>query len=136
MREKTLESAIIKFLELRGYYALKIHSGAAPTISGRWMKLGDEGSPDIVCCIAGLFVAIEVKKDVATLRAWERQWERYQKNRVVVKSSRRSIAQHLAREKILKAGGIHMACADFETFQRDVLEVERIAREEQTEASA
>lgn len=133
MREKTLESAIIKFLELRGYYTIKIHSGGVPMQRGSarfFIRLGDEGSPDIITCIRGLFVAIEVKKDAEELGKWERQWERYQKTRITVKSSRRSIAQHLARERIKDAGGIHIACADFETLQRDVLEVERIAREE------
>lgn len=132
MREKVLESAIKEFLERRGYFVLKIHSGAAPMQRGDvryWIRLGDEGSPDLVCCIHGLFIAIEVKKDAKELGAWERQYERFQKTRVVVRSSRRSIAQHLAQERILKAGGIHIACCDFETLQRDVLEVERIAKE-------
>lgn len=127
MKEKTLESAIKKWLELRGYYVKKINSGAAQkNYNGKqyWIRLGEEGSPDLICCIGGLFVGIEVKKDKQELERWERQWQRYEQTMIAVKSSRRSIAQHLERGRLLKAGGVHLACADFEGLQRQILRIE------------
>lgn len=50
MIESTIQHKIIKYLELIGGYPIKI---VAATLSG---------NPDIVCCLKGRFVAIEVKQ--------------------------------------------------------------------------
>lgn len=134
MLEKPLESALIRFLELRGYYARKIHSGGV-RISQRtktgWktymIKLAPEGTPDIFCCIRGLFVGIEVKKDAEELAEWERQWEKFQRTRVMKKSYERSVVQHVDHERVMKAGGIVLTVSSLDELQRDLREVEKIA---------
>lgn len=125
--EKTLEVAIMKYLEKRGLPHYKLHSGTAATFSGRFMRLAPEGSPDIVFCGYGLFVGLELKDGPGELAAWERQWERYQKTRIEVASSRRSIKQHEELAKIRATRGIGIAVGDFEEFQRKLLRIERFA---------
>lgn len=135
MREKELESAIIQYLQLRGYYAVGIKSGKMlATYKGvtRMIHLAPRGTPDIFCCIKGLFVAIEVKKDRDEMGRWERQWERFQKSRVLVASAEHSIEQHQAGEKVMAAGGIYIPCCDFDEFRTDVMEVEKIADGQKT----
>ena len=50
--EKTIENNIKKFLDSLGAYHVKIHGSA-------YMPAG---TPDLLCCVNGKFVAIEVKK--------------------------------------------------------------------------
>lgn len=51
-QEKTYENKIKKFLDDRGAYFIKYWAGAQYTKSG---------IPDILCCINGYFVGVEVK---------------------------------------------------------------------------
>lgn len=52
--EKKVENKIKKYLDSIGAYYLKVHGSAYQPA----------GTPDILCCINGRFVAIEVKKPV------------------------------------------------------------------------
>lgn len=47
--EQKIQSKIIKWLESEGYYVVKVISASKA------------GIPDILCCINGMFLAIEVK---------------------------------------------------------------------------
>lgn len=49
MKEQDIQRKIIKWLESEGYYVIKIISASKA------------GVPDIITCINGIFVAIEVK---------------------------------------------------------------------------
>ena len=51
MSESTIQNKIIKYLNRNGAYTIK-------TIS-----TNRSGSPDIICCFKGLFIAVEVKTD-------------------------------------------------------------------------
>lgn len=51
MNEKSLENKIKKYLKDNGHYYMKIHGSA----------VGKAGIPDILCCINGFFVGVEVK---------------------------------------------------------------------------
>lgn len=53
MKEKAFENKIKKFLRDRGCYVVK-YFGCA---------FSQSGVPDLLCCINGTFVAIEVKSD-------------------------------------------------------------------------
>lgn len=50
--EKQVENKIKKWLKDKGYWFFKVHGGLFQTV----------GVPDIIACIKGKFVAIEVKK--------------------------------------------------------------------------
>ena len=52
--EKTIENQIKKWLEQNNYWYFKVHGGAFQKV----------GVPDIITCIKGRFVAIEVKRPV------------------------------------------------------------------------
>lgn len=51
MREKALENKIKKHLESKGYWFIKVHGSS----------IGKSGIPDIIACIEGVFVALEIK---------------------------------------------------------------------------
>ena len=51
MRETALVRKIIKALRERGVYAVKVHQGG----------YGMVGVPDVLACVSGTFVALEVK---------------------------------------------------------------------------
>lgn len=52
MREKSVETKIKDYLFQKGIYFFKVHGS----------KFMPSGIPDIVCCIYGKFVGIEVKR--------------------------------------------------------------------------
>ena len=51
-RESTIQAAIIRELRLQGAYVIKAHQAG----------MGAAGTPDLLACIDGRFVAIEVKR--------------------------------------------------------------------------
>ncbi|ROL55831.1 VRR-NUC domain-containing protein [Bacteroidetes/Chlorobi group bacterium Naka2016] len=53
MKEQTLQSQIIRYLSSIGAYVVKV------TMANR------SGVPDIICCVDGRFIAIEVKTNSA-----------------------------------------------------------------------
>ena len=53
MRENALQTKCIKYLKEQGIYFINIHGDG-------W---GSKGSPDIIACIDGRFVAFELKVD-------------------------------------------------------------------------
>lgn len=50
MKEQTIQHNIIKFLESNGYYVVKV------------IQASKAGVPDLLACVNGRFVALEVKK--------------------------------------------------------------------------
>lgn len=67
MSETEIVKSITDFLSLlenQGkLYFSRVGSGAIKTDTGRYFKSGKPGCPDIVACIAGQYVGLEVKTD-------------------------------------------------------------------------
>lgn len=55
--EKTLQTSVMKYLKERGYYAINVPGNAFTS-----------GVPDILVCIRGRYVALELKAADGTLR--------------------------------------------------------------------
>jgi|GEM_PF-974004 len=95
MKIKIPEHEIQKtVLEYLGYqkdiYFFRAGSGAIKTDTGRYFKTGKAGCPDVVCCINGTFVGLEIKTDKGKL----------------------SPAQQEAKQQIEKAGGLYIVIRD------------------------
>lgn len=124
--EKGVEAGMIAWLQLQGYYARKVHSGALMVLRGQSMykvQLAPEGTPDIFACIKGRFVTIEVKKNQEEYEEWDRQWRKYQETGIARKSYRRSLAQHFDQESIRASDGITITCSSLEELQKDIQEI-------------
>lgn len=61
IREKAVLAACLQLLRMRGIFHLRNNTGAT-RIGGRYIRFGAPGSPDIIACINGVFVGIEVKR--------------------------------------------------------------------------
>lgn len=67
MKEKTFENNIIKWLHSKGVYKAGTHKQDMSAERTGWLfkmwggGMGASGIPDLICCINGYFVAIEVK---------------------------------------------------------------------------
>ncbi len=73
MSEQELLNACKDYIRWKGYYCQRVPSGLIKqTIDGeeRWIHLADKGTPDILACIAGKFVGIEVKANEAAKKRW------------------------------------------------------------------
>ena len=106
LTEKQIELSIIHVLRLHGFWVQKVHSGALykqyrdrqGKMRQHKVKLADKGTPDLICCANGKFIAIEVKRDQKEIESWIRNAEK----------DHRSAAQHHQQELITHAGGIVM----------------------------
>lgn len=60
--EQELMNSMIKGLELRGFYAQRVNSGALKLDGNRYVKLFPKGTPDILAIYYGKAYWFEVKK--------------------------------------------------------------------------
>ena len=128
-REKALETDLIQLLRIRGVWCQKVHSGAVFVKAGPLtykMKLADQGTPDIIACIRGRFVGIEVKASPEEAARWQRVVDSYlatgttEKNRTIKKSWEREVLQYLQHDLIRKAGGEIMVVGSVEELNADL----------------
>lgn len=62
MKEKEFENIIKSYLEEKGIYYFKFWGGNLKTSSGNFVKT-KKGVPDLICCINGVFVGLEIKQE-------------------------------------------------------------------------
>lgn len=125
MSEKVIETQIIAFIRYNGGWVQKVQSGMMKKAyayrtgdrqgmeRSHWIHLADQGTPDLLACISGKFVAIEVKKDAKEMEKWEKSAE----------TDKRSAAQHVQQEKIREAGGITLVVCSVEEVEADLREL-------------
>lgn len=65
--ESMIQRAILDYLEtVDNIYFFRAGSGAFQTAQGRYVKTGRPGVPDIVACINGKFIGLEVKTETGS----------------------------------------------------------------------
>ena len=119
--EKSTEKTIVNRIESKGIWIQKIHSWkiiiAPPKQKRRKMDLADKWTPDILCCIDGRFVSIEVKKDEEKcqdrMKLYHRYiaktgWEIVVHEQVLPKSYDRQEAQIEHKISIENNNGLHI----------------------------
>ena len=62
MREKEFENIIKNYLEEKEIYYFKFWGGNLKTSSGNFVKT-KKGVPDLICCVNGVFVGLEIKQE-------------------------------------------------------------------------
>lgn len=60
-KEAAAQKAILDYLSLKKHFCWRNNSGAFAPKHGGFLRFGLKGSPDILCCIDGQMVGIEVK---------------------------------------------------------------------------
>lgn len=94
----SLTAAIIRYITLTGGYAVRINN-IARQVEGRFVKSTTAaGVPDVIACIRGRFVGIEVK----------------------IGRDRQSLAQKSQEEKINQADGVYLIAKTFEQIQKEI----------------
>ena len=96
MLEKNIETDIKKWLSKQGYYFFKVHGSSFML----------PGIPDIVCCINGFFVGIEVKN----------------KGKLYNQSEQQKIHEQL----IIKNKGVYILADSLKTVQEKLCKLEII----------
>lgn len=61
MKEAEIQAAILDYLRLKGHFFWRNNSGAFRTERGGFYRVGTPGAPDIIGCVDGKFVGLEVK---------------------------------------------------------------------------
>jgi len=134
MNERELQNQIVEYIRLLGGWATKVQSGSilkaytnkfGQTRMTR-INLADQGTPDVIACLFGRFLAIEVKRDAEELAAWENQWQRHLSGKQC-KSYQHSIEQHESQSRVRKAGGLTFAVCSLEELENDFRELKLIA---------
>lgn len=62
MKEKDFENEIRKFLDQKGIYHFKFWGGNFKTSHGSFVRT-KKGVPDLICCVNGVFVGLEIKQE-------------------------------------------------------------------------
>lgn len=92
LSEKAEQNKILAYLKKHNIYNIKIHGSNYSSI----------GTPDIICCIDGKFIALELKK---------------------AKGGKESEAQKLHGERIIKNGGIYYCVKGYNHFKELINEI-------------
>ena len=61
VKEAEIQAAILEYLRLRRHFFFRCNSGAFKTQHGSFVRFGTPGCPDIIGCVDGKFVGLEVK---------------------------------------------------------------------------
>ncbi len=101
--EKQVQEECIFYLEMlerQGIcYVVRTQSGAVKLATGRFMKTGRKGCPDVLLCLKGKFIGIEFKRE---------------------KGGRQSDEQKKTCEIIIEAGGIYLLVSSLLELQQDI----------------
>lgn len=126
-KESMIQSKIIKYLYDNGHWFERINSGSAFVGAGSFKKritLARRGCPDIVACISGKFVGIEIKKDEKEYKRWLGIVERYKKAKEdkteIKKSWEREIHQYEYALDIHRSGGNYILTYSVEHLQEQL----------------
>ena len=120
MSEKETEKAIIDYIRLLGGWATKCQSGAIikKGKGGKPYKitLATAGTPDILACINGKFVGIEVKKNLEEIE----KWQRYPLGKLgkVLKHDQHIKDQQEQAQLIKKAKGVSLICSSVDEVEQ------------------
>ncbi|GMO63128.1 MAG: hypothetical protein Ta2A_10120 [Treponemataceae bacterium] len=73
--EHEIKDAIVRYLKKQGFYVLNLASGCVKTARGQFIRFGEKGAADLICCMPdGRFAAIEVKSPKGRLSPEQKQW--------------------------------------------------------------
>ncbi len=122
MSEQQIQNQIIAMIRANGGWCQRINSGAiSQTYTNktgntrqRYIKMADKGTPDIIACIKGIFVGVEVKGSLRAYKEWQKQ------------KTDTHVAQHMQKTWILESGGIYLIGYDVQQIEDDLRELKLI----------
>lgn len=71
--EKSTQTAILQYLDIRGIFHYRQNTGAVKTAHG-FLRFGAKGAPDIVAIFRGRYIGIEVKDVKGYLNANQKEF--------------------------------------------------------------
>ena len=107
-KESDIQKNIISYLRLKGFYAQRINCGMTTLMYKgvkRVIRGADKGTPDVLACIYGKFIGIEIKNGIKEVEKFHKKIENC-KIKGPLKSYKREIDQDYQHSKIRKADGI------------------------------
>lgn len=79
MRESDLLRTVRDYLELHGIFHIRVNVGAKVEHNGmgqkRFIRFGRRGCADILCCVGGRFVALELKTERGQQSEYQKEFE-------------------------------------------------------------
>ena len=62
MKEKDIQKQILEYLKIKKIFHYRNNTGGFMDKNNHFYRYGEVGSPDIICVINGIYIAIEVKQ--------------------------------------------------------------------------
>ena len=76
MKETDIQHTLLEYLGYqKDIYFFRAGTGAIKTESGGYFKTGKKGCPDIIICLKGKFIGIEVKNEKGKQSEYQKQAE-------------------------------------------------------------
>jgi len=126
MIESGIEKSIKQFIKLKGGWITRIQSGAVKkeytTVGGmnktHFLRLAEAGTPDMIGCLNGTFLGVEVKKDKKEVLKWM-AYPNGLKGKPIKFNSRNDAQKNASRE-IRKAGGFFAVVCSVDELEKDL----------------
>ena len=107
-KEKEIQRTILDWLRVKGAFPIRINSGAmqGDHKGKRWFLrfTSEPGCADILCCLRGAFISVEVKRPGAST------------------APTRKLAQESFAESVRRAGGIALVVTGIDDLERQLRE--------------
>lgn len=100
--EAQLLSQIKHYLQINGFYILRINTGLITNEKGRFYRSAPSGTPDVICCILGRFIGIEAKSPKGKQSDFQKQHEELIKNNQGEYWLIRSIEELMEKVRVFK----------------------------------
>jgi hypothetical protein len=120
-RERAIETAIKNFIFLHGGYITKCQSGVIPReYKGRthMIHMGERGTPDMIGCLNGRFLGVEVKRDEKEVQKWL-AYPLGLRGKPIERNLRNE-AQKETSKRIREAGGVFAVVCSVEELEQDL----------------
>lgn len=123
MKEKEVQNLIKQWLRSNNFYCQTVQSGVIQQVylgKPRYIHLADAGTPDILSCINGQFVAIEVKRSETEVKRWKKKVDNWLLNPTNSTLYPREVYQYQQIQEIKKAGGVGLVVGSLDELINDL----------------
>jgi len=109
LQESDVSKSIQDFLKIKNYFTIRLNTGAVETKYGSFIKMSEEGTPDIMVYKDSQLYFFEVKRGEKERASWKRYVTSFIEAPIIIpisKDKRRAAAQYKIMKQAAKEGAL------------------------------